>query len=104
LTVVGIIVQPNELLTTSNQETPIVLGTAAFARRFASQVVFGAGEVELHDPSRDLKPFEAALHREFPDVTFNVRPASRDLAIFDRAVRPYSDALRIFAAIAALAG
>ena len=104
LTVVGIIVQPNELLTTANQESPIILGTPAFAKRFADQVVFGAAEVQLRDPERDLPAFEAGLHREFPEVTFNVRPARRDLAVFSRAVRPHADALRIFAVVAALTG
>ncbi|MCU1461754.1 MAG: peptide transporter permease [Acidimicrobiales bacterium] len=104
LTVVGIVVQPNELINTQNQDLAFLLGTPAFTRRFPKQVIFGTAQIRLRDPKRDLRPFEAALHRELPDVTFNVRPASRDLAVFGHAVRPYADALRIFGAVVALAG
>jgi hypothetical protein len=101
-TVVGIGRAPAELLNNENQSQDAVLLTPAFAREFAGRESFNSIGVDLRDPVRDLAPFEAAVRARYPNVQVEFQARAAAIASFGRAVGPYSDALRLFAIVAAL--
>ncbi|MEX1008513.1 MAG: FtsX-like permease family protein [Acidimicrobiia bacterium] len=104
LTVVGVGRPRGDLLVNENQDQAGMLLTPAFARRFADRVSYEGALVDLKDPRRDLASFAAALRREFPDVSLDLRSADSDAATFSRVASPYVDALQLFALVAAIAG
>jgi ABC-type lipoprotein release transport system permease subunit len=102
LKVVGIVRTPDELINSQNEDQPTLYGTPAFARRFAIHSQFGFFEVQLHHGASDIPAFEASVRRAFPGQAFDVQPFQRQMSLFARAVRPYTDALRLFGVVAAL--
>ena len=101
-TIVGIGRASGELLANQNQSQDAVLLTPAFARDHAGRESFNSIGVELKDPTRDLASFEAAVRSRFPNVQIEFQSRAATIATFGRAVGPYSDALRLFAIVAAL--
>ena len=102
--IVGIGRPRTDLLVNENQDQAGVFFTRAFARRFADKVSYEGAAVRLRNGRSDVAAFEEAARAQFPDVNFDFQTSSADAAIFGRVVGPYSDALRLFAAVAALAG
>jgi ABC-type lipoprotein release transport system permease subunit len=103
LKVVGIVRTPDELINSQNENSPQLFGTPAFAQRYATHSQFGLFEVQLHHGAADIPAFEADLRRAFPGQAFDIQPSQRQMSLFKRAVRPYTDALNVFAIVAALA-
>jgi len=102
--VVAIAQIPKQSIDPRPSAEDLMFGTPAFARRFATRAVGSTTYVLLKNPARDLPGFEAGLRREFADSSFQIKPARRELATFNRVTRPYTDTLWIFALVAALAG
>jgi hypothetical protein len=100
--IVGIGRASGELLTNQNQDQDAVLLTPAFARDHAGHESYNSIGVQLKDPVRDLASFEAAVRDRFPGVQIEFQSRATSIATFSRAVGPYSDALRLFAIVAAL--
>lgn len=100
--VVGLGRSVDEITSDSNADTAAVMLTPAARRRFPDLVSYAVLGVRLRDRVRDLPRFERALARRYPDVQFELTSRITQEATFARTVQPYSDALRLFAAVAAL--
>jgi ABC-type lipoprotein release transport system permease subunit len=92
--------------------SPMVVFTPALQRRLGSVTPPYVGKaVVLKRGGRDVAAFEAGVRKVFRDVTYRGRPvnmnfqeSSLTVARARRAVRPYTVALWLFAALTALAG
>ncbi len=94
----------DELLSNQNQDQGVVVLTPAFARAHPKEVSYAIAAVRLRHGAADVKAFEDSMRRALPDVQFQFTSREGRLATFAGAVRPYVDSLRLFAAVAALAG
>ncbi len=102
LKVVAIAPSPDELISNQNEDDSFILGTRAFARRFVLHSQFGFLKVRLRHGTRGIRPFEAGLRRTFPGQPFDEQTTQRQVSVFGRAVRPYTDALDAFGIVAAI--
>ena len=103
LRVVGIGRNPDELVSNENQDTSVIMLTPAFEHRHHDRASYRFFGVRLRHGTRDVPAFQAALHRRYPNVQFQLQTLETRTATFSRAVQPYVDALWLFAAAAALA-
>ena len=103
LRVVGIGRDSDQLLTNESQERGVVGLSPAFARRFDDYATFRVVAADLESPA-DVNRFQAAVHRRYIDVPLQIQVRAAEEATFSRIVQPYVDALRLFAAAAALTG
>lgn len=97
--VVGTATTPVGLLRGGNNTETLLFGTPAFARRFADRSVGSTVYIQLRHPG-DLLAFEREVSRAVPGFTFEIKPASQELATFDRIASPYTNTLWIFALVA----
>jgi ABC-type lipoprotein release transport system permease subunit len=103
LTVVGIAKSSTQFLANENQERGAFVFGPAFAREFRDYGTYRVIGVDLADPGK-LARFERALRSLYDDVPLQLTSRLSMEATFDRVVRPYVDALRLFAIVAATTG
>ena len=105
LRIVGITRAPETIVAAEGSEGDGgLLVSPAFVDRYRSEAVFTRVYVDLHDPSRDLVPFSAAVQRAFPDAGASLTPATTNEDLYARSVSPYVRALQLFALVVVLAG
>jgi ABC-type lipoprotein release transport system permease subunit len=101
LTVVGTGRLETDIVTDENQRDPAAFFGPAFARAHGDAVGYRGAFVELRDAG-DVAEFQRALRRLRPDTSFSFVTRESSANTVSQAVRPYRDALVLFAVLAGL--
>jgi ABC-type lipoprotein release transport system permease subunit len=105
LHVVGVGVTPDEIVVDQGFETPAMMLTPAFGKRYPDTAVQYWGEyVRLRHGAADVAGFRKAVSALVPDEAIAFQTASVNASKVERAVEPSVGALGVFAIVIVLTG